>query len=194
MGVIISLLICAFILAYTEKRVRSFQRKTKEQDALLQESFAKKEKKEKQIEIEINNIKKLIAEITERLDLSDKKAYVDNKKSENAEALKKELPNKIYFRWAEEDGTFADKERLMSPDEDTFYEFILDDSRINAEFYFITQSDTQLNKANNSSKKYIERACKFTQSKSMKYVCNPGKAHLEKGKWIIDEMARIDYS
>ncbi len=119
--------------------------------------------------------------------------HVETKKYEKAEAVQQELPNKIYFRWAEEDGTFADKERLMSPDEDTFYEFILDNSRINAEFYFITQSDTQLNKANNSSKKYIERACKFTQSKSMKYVCNPGKAHLEKGKWIIDEMARIDY-
>ena len=54
-------------------------------------------------------------------------------------------------------------------------------------------SDTQLSKANNSSKKYIERACTFVNAKSAQYTCTPGKAHLERGKWLVDLKARIEY-
>ena len=71
--------------------------------------------------------------------------------------------------------------------------FRLDDTRTVADFQFVTMSDTQLSKANNSSKKYIERACSFVNAKSAQYVCFPGKAHLERGKWLIDRKARIEY-
>jgi hypothetical protein len=71
--------------------------------------------------------------------------------------------------------------------------FRLDDTRTHAEFIFVTMSDTQLSKANNSSKKYIERACSFVNAKSAQYACTPGKAHLERGKWLIDLKARIEY-
>ena len=64
---------------------------------------------------------------------------------------------------------------------------------MHAEFTFVTMSETQLSKANNSSKKYIERACNFSGAKSTQYVCTPGKAHLERGRWLIDLKARIEY-
>ena len=102
-------------------------------------------------------------------------------------------PSVIFFRWPGDDGSFDDRQRLTAQSEDTYYLFRLDDTRTHAEFVFVTMSDTQLSKANNSSKKYIERACTFVNAKSAQYTCTPGKAHLERGKWLVDLKARIEY-
>lgn len=103
-------------------------------------------------------------------------------------------PTVIYFRWPADDGTFDDAARLLAQTEDTYYEFSLHDDRTKADVRFVTMTETQLNKANNSSKKYIERACNYSGAKSIHYICHPGKAHLERGRWIIDEKVRIEYS
>jgi hypothetical protein len=102
-------------------------------------------------------------------------------------------PDVIYFRWPADDGSFDDKARLTVQTEDTYYEFSLHDDRSKADVRFVTMTETQLNKANNSSKKYIERACNFTGAKSIHYICHPGTAHLERGRWYIDDKVRIEY-
>ena len=103
-------------------------------------------------------------------------------------------PLVVYFRWPADDGTFDDRARSLVQTEDTYYEFSFHDDRSKADVRFVTMNETQLSKANNSSKKYIERACDFTGAKSIHYICHPGTAHLERGRWIIDQKVKIEYN
>ena len=98
----------------------------------------------------------------------------------------------FYFRWPADDGTFDDASRQSAQTEDTYYEFRLTGNG-KAECRFVTMSDTQLSKANNSSKKYIERACSFSTAKSSRFTCTPGTARLDRGRWVVVEKAQIEY-
>ena len=133
--------------------------------------------------------------IDEKLASVEQKAFFAPQEEKTVEEVVEEEPDPsvIFFRWPGDDGSFDDSQRLTAQTEDTYYMFRLDDTRTHAEFIFVTMSDTQLSKANNSSKKYIERACSFVNAKSAQYACTPGKAHLERGKWLIDLKARIEY-
>ncbi len=189
----------ALAIAYVEYRLKGVKRDTDKEQSGAVDYFATKE--------EVKRLAKQWAEQTEadRQAFEERMASIEQKAFFSAETKKKAAeakpaqpaeeadPSVVYFRWPADDGTFNDSQRERVQTEDTYYLFRLDSTRTRADFTFITMSDTQLSKANNSSKKYIERACNFVGAKSSQYTCTPGKAHLERGKWLIDLKARIEY-
>lgn len=199
MQTILSLLILFLAIAYVEYRMKSVRRDSAEDRTDAKDYFATKEEVK-------NALRKITEQMTEfhtateeRMASLEEKAFFTPQVEETATtpstAGQEEDPDPsvVYFRWPADDGSFTDSQRLTVQTEDTYYLFRLDDSRTHAEFTFVTMSDTQLSKANNSSKKYIERACSFSGAKSGRYVCTPGRAHLERGRWLIDQKARIEY-
>ena len=199
MSVVISLFLFALAIGYVEYRLKGVKRDTDNEQSGAMDYFATKE--------EVKRLAKQWAEqaeadrlaFEERMASIEQKAFFDaeiKKKAAEEKAAQPEVvvdPSVVFFRWPADDGTFNDSQREQVQTEYTYYRFHLDDTRTKADFTFVTMSDTQLSKANNSSKKYIERACNFVGAKSSKYVCTPGKAHLERGKWVIDLKARIEY-
>ena len=175
--------------------MKSLRREDSDDKSSAFDFFATKEELKKAVK-KINEQAEAYQKATdEKLTSVEQKAFFTPQVEEKVTEVVEEEPDPsvIFFRWPGDDGSFDDRQRLTAQSEDTYYLFRLDDSRTHAEFVFVTMSDTQLSKANNSSKKYIERACTFVNAKSAKYTCTPGKAHLERGKWLVDLKARIEY-
>ena len=199
MNIVLSLFLFAVVIAYVEYRFKKINRDNDHDQKGAFDYFATKEELHKAV-------KKLTAQaeedrtaMKERMESLEQKAFfsAEIKKAEEEKAknvvVEDPDPSVIYFRWPADDGTFTDVQRVRTQTEETYYEFHLDETRTKATFVFVTMSDTQLSKANNSSKKYIERACDFTGSKSQRFTCTPGTALLSRGKWVVEQKARIDY-
>ena len=200
MEIVFSLFLFALAIGYVEYRLKSLRKDTDKEQSGAIDFFATKEELK-------NAVKDLKSQADadrqaadDRMTSIEQKAFyaeeTKKKKEEEKKAsqpLEDPDPAVIFFRWPADDGTFEDAQRQRVQTEDTYYMFRLDDTRTRATFTFVTMSETQLNKANNSSKKYIERACSFVNAKSTKYGCTPGTAHLDRGKWVVDQKARIEY-
>ena len=196
MQTVLSIFLFLLAIAYVEYRLKSMRRDTNDDKSGAFDFLATKEELKKAVKKIDERAETYRQAIDEKLASVEQKAFfateVEEKVPETAVEEEPD-PSVIFVRWPSDDGTFNDRQRLTSQTEDTYYLFRLDDTRTRAEFTFVTMSDTQLSKANNSSKKYIERACSFVNAKSAQYTCTPGKAHLERGKWLIDLKARIEY-
>jgi len=199
MQTVLSLFLFALAIGYVEYRLKSIRKEGDDDRKGAFDFFATKEELKKTTRRLDEQIKADRQAVEERMQSIEEKAFfqqpVAQEETPAAKAASAPVadPSVVYFRWPVDDGTFLDSSRSSVQTEDTYYLFRLDDSRTKAEFLFVTMSDTQLSKANNSSKKYIERACSFTNAKSSLYSCTPGKAHLDRGRWVIDEKARIEY-
>ena len=199
MEVVLSLFLFALAIGYVEYRLKSIRRDTDKEQSGAIDFFATKDELKKAVKrlTEQADADRLAAE--ERMASIEQKAFYAEETKKKEEELQRQQPvedpnpSVVYFRWPADDGTFIDAQRQRVQTEDTYYMFRLDETRTRAEFTFVTMSETQLSKANNSSKKYIERACTFVNAKSTQYTCVPGKAHLDRGRWVVDQMARIEY-
>ena len=195
MQTVLSIFLFALAIAYVEYRLKSIRKDDSDDKKDAFDFFATKEELKKAVKRIEEQGEAYRQTIDEKLASVEQKAFFAPQEEKTVEEVVEEEPDPsvIFFRWPGDDGSFDDSQRLTAQTEDTYYMFRLDDTRTRAEFLFVTMSDTQLSKANNSSKKYIERACSFVNAKSAQYVCTPGKAHLERGKWLIDLKARIEY-
>lgn len=197
MNTILSLFLFAAAIAWFEYRLRNINKESDRDQKSAFDFFATKEELKKEVKRLNEQADDDRKAFDERMVSIEQKAFYAAKeqKTEAKAAVPTEEPDPsvVYFRWPGDDGTFVDAQRLSAQTEDTYYLFHLDTTRTRAEFTFVTMSETQLSKANNSSKKYIERACNFSGAKSNRYTCTPGKAHLERGRWVVDLKARIDY-
>ena len=200
MEVVLSLFLFALAIGYVEYRLKGIRRDTDKEQSGAFDFFATKDELKKAVKKLNERVEENRVAHEERMTSIEQKAFyqAEEKKKKHDEirkaAPKQETdPSVVFFRWPADDGTFDNQQRSATQTEDTYYRFHLDATRTHTDFIFVTMSDTQLSKANNSSKKYIERACNFAGAKSSQYSCTPGKAHLERGKWIIDLKARIDY-
>ncbi|MBQ6228431.1 MAG: hypothetical protein IJK08_07715 [Prevotella sp.] len=195
MQTVLSIFLFALAIAYVEYRLKSIRKDDSDDKKDAFDFFATKEELKKAVKRIEEQGEAYRQTIDEKLASVEQKAFFAPQEEKTVEEVVEEEPDPsvIFFRWPGDDGSFDDSQRLAAQTEDTYYMFRLDDTRTHAEFIFVTMSDTQLSKANNSSKKYIERACSFVNAKSAQYACTPGKAHLERGKWLIDLKARIEY-
>lgn len=195
MQTVLSIFLFALAIAYVEYRLKSIRKDDSDDKKDAFDFFATKEELKKAVKRLEEKEEAYRQAIDEKLSSVEQKAFFTPQEETPVQEQVEEKPDPsvIFFRWPGDDGTFDDRQRLTAQSEDTYYLFRLDDTRTRAEFLFVTMSDTQLSKANNSSKKYIERACTFVNAKSAQYVCTPGKAHLERGRWVIDLKARIEY-
>ena len=199
MQTVLSLFLFVAAIAYVEYRFRALSNRMDEDQRDANSRFSTKEGLNATTErLTVKQAEELRA-LNERMASLEQRTFFsqpnDGRQTETGATETVVVdPTVIYFRWPADDGTFDDSARLLAQTEDTYYEFSLHDDRTKADVRFVTMTETQLNKANNSSKKYIERACNFTGAKSIHYICHPGKAHLERGRWIIDEKVRIEYS
>lgn len=195
MQTVLSIFLFALAIAYVEYRLKSIRKDDSDDKKDAFDFFATKEELKKAVKRIEEQGEAYRQTIDEKLASVEQKAFFAPQEEKMVEEVVEEEPDPsvIFFRWPGDDGSFDDSQRLTAQTEDTYYMFRLDDTRTHAEFIFVTMSDTQLSKANNSSKKYIERACSFVNAKSAQYACTPGKAHLERGKWLIDLKARIEY-
>ena len=195
MQTVLSIFLFALAIAYVEYRLKSIRKDDSDDKKYAFDFFATKEELKKAVKRIEEQGEAYRQTIDEKLASVEQKAFFAPQEEKTVEEVVEEEPDPsvIFFRWPGDDGSFDDSQRLAAQTEDTYYMFRLDDTRTHAEFIFVTMSDTQLSKANNSSKKYIERACSFVNAKSAQYACTPGKAHLERGKWLIDLKARIEY-
>lgn len=195
MQTVLSIFLFALAIAYVEYRLKSIRKDDSDDKKDAFDFFATKEELKKAVKRIEEQGEAYRQTIDEKLASVEQKAFFAPQEEKMVEEVVEEEPDPsvIFFRWPGDDGSFDDSQRLTAQTEDTYYMFRLDDTRTRAEFIFVTMSDTQLSKANNSSKKYIERACSFVNAKSAQYACTPGKAHLERGKWLIDLKARIEY-
>ncbi len=195
MQTVLSIFLFALAIAYVEYRLKSIRKDDSDDKKDAFDFFATKEELKKAVKRIEEQGEAYRQTIDEKLASVEQKAFFAPQEEKTVEEVVEEEPDPsvIFFRWPGDDGSFDDSQRLTAQTEDIYYMFRLDDTRTRAEFIFVTMSDTQLSKANNSSKKYIERACSFVNAKSAQYACTPGKAHLERGKWLIDLKARIEY-
>ena len=195
MQTVLSIFLFTLAIAYVEYRLKSIRKDDSDDKKDAFDFFATKEELKKAVKRIEEQGEAYRQTIDEKLASVEQKAFFAPQEEKTVEEVVEEEPDPsvIFFRWPGDDGSFDDSQRLTAQTEDTYYMFRLDDTRTRAEFIFVTMSDTQLSKANNSSKKYIERACSFVNAKSAQYACTPGKAHLERGKWLIDLKARIEY-
>ena len=195
MQTVLSIFLFALAIAYVEYRLKSIRKDDSDDKKDAFDFFATKEELKKAVKRIEEQGEAYRQTIDEKLASVEQKAFFAPQEEKTVEEVVEEEPDPsvIFFRWPGDEGSFDDSQRLTAQTEDTYYMFRLDDTRTHAEFIFVTMSDTQLSKANNSSKKYIERACSFVNAKSAQYACTPGKAHLERGKWLIDLKARIEY-
>ena len=195
MQTVLSIFLFALAIAYVEYRLKSIRKDDSDDKKDAFDFFATKEELKKAVKRIEEQGEAYRQTIDEKLASVEQKVFFAPQEEKTVEEVVEEEPDPsvIFFRWPGDDGSFDDSQRLTAQTEDTYYMFRLDDTRTHAEFIFVTMSDTQLSKANNSSKKYIERACSFVNAKSAQYACTPGKAHLERGKWLIDLKARIEY-
>ena len=177
MQTVLSIFLFLLAIAYVEYRLKSLRREDSDDKSSAFDFFATKEELKKAVKKINEQAEAYQKAIDEKLTSVEQKAFFTPQVEEKVTEVVEEEPDPsvIFFRWP------------------TYYLFRLDDTRTHAEFVFVTMSDTQLSKANNSSKKYIERACTFVNAKSAQYTCTPGKAHLERGKWLVDLKARIEY-
>lgn len=195
MQTVLSIFLFALAIAYVEYRLKSIRKDDSDDKKDAFDFFATKEELKKTAKRLEEQAEAYRQATDEKLSSVEQKAFFTPPAEDQApepETVEPD-PSVIFFRWPGDDGTFDDSQRLTTQTEDTYYLFRLDDTRTHADFVFVTMSDTQLSKANNSSKKYIERACSFVNAKSAQYACSPGKAHLERGRWLIDLKARIEY-
>lgn len=194
----IVIILFAAAIAYVEFRLRSVSQKNEAYEKEATDYFASKKELKEQLDREIAERREALRLLDERLASMEKKMFYEQPvtSSRQQPQTARQMPptdkNVFYFRWPADDGTFDDTTRQPAQTEDTYYEFRLTDAT-HAEFRFVTMSDTQLSKANNSSKKYIERACSFTSAKSGRYTCAPGTARLDRGRWVIIVKAKIEY-
>lgn len=195
MQTVLSIFLFALAIAYVEYRLKSIRKDDSDDKKDAFDFFATKEELKKAVKRIEEQGEAYRQTIDEKLASVEQKAFFAPQEEKTVEEVVEEEPDPsvIFFRWPGDDGSFDDSQRLTAQTEDTYYMFRLDGTRTHAEFIFVTMSDTQLSKANNSSKKYIERACSFVNAKSAQYACTPGKAHLERGKWLIELKARIEY-
>lgn len=199
MNTVLSLFLFAAAIGWVEYRLRQISKEGDQDQKGAFDFFATKEELKKAVKSITEKANADRQAVDERITSVEEKAFFAQKEmvkaaGEKTKPVPEEAdPSVIYFRWPGDDGAFVDAQRLRTQTEETYYLFRLDETRTKAEFIFVTMSDTQLSKANNSSKKYIERACNFTGAKSAQYACTPGKAHLERGRWVVDLKARIDY-
>ncbi len=196
MQLVISLILFAAAIAYVEWRLKSVNRANDEADKQAEEHFATKKALKDHIEAAEKQRQLDNQDIDDRLSSIEQRVFFQPaaKQPEETAIPHEEAPKDVfYFRWPADDGSFDDGARELSPSENTYYQFHLL-SPTEAEFTFFTVSDTQLSKANNSSKKYIERACSFSTAKSSHYTCQPGRAILQRGQWNITQKAIITYS
>ncbi len=199
MNTVLSLFLFAVVIAYVEYRFKKINRDNNDDQKGAFDYFATKEELHKAVKKLSTQAEEDRTSMKERMESLEQKAFfsAEIKKAEEEKAknvvVEDPDPSVIYFRWPADDGTFTDAQRVRTQTEETYYEFHLDETRTKASFVFVTMSDTQLSKANNSSKKYIERACDFTGSKSQRFTCTPGTALLSRGKWVVEQKARIDY-
>ncbi len=193
----VTIILFAIAIAYVEFRLRSVSQKNEAYEKEATDYFATKKELKEQLDKEIAERRETLRLLDERLASMEKKLFYEQPvTAPRQQTSQQQVPptdkNVFYFRWPVDDGTFDDTTRQPAQTEDTYYEFRLTDAT-HAEFRFVTMSDTQLSKANNSSKKYIERACSFTSAKSSRFTCTPGTARLNRGRWVIVEKARIEY-
>ena len=199
MNTVLSLFLFAIAIAWFEYRLKGINKESDRDQKGAFDYFATKEELKKAVKKLTEKDDETRTALSERMTSLEEKAFFASEEKKKKEAEKPQTPevetdpSVIYFRWPADDGTFTDAQRLLSQTEETYYEFHLDETRTKATFVFVTMSDTQLSKANNSSKKYIERACDFTGSKSQRFTCTPGTALLLRGKWVVEQKARIDY-
>lgn len=193
MQTVISLFLFVAAIAYVEWRLAAVRRRQDEADKEATEHFVTRkewmkhnEAQQTQQQLDASQQSDRIASIEQRVFFSPPQSAVA------PEPVTSEGPQVFYFRWPDDDGSFADSQRQTRQTEDTYYEFRMvgDDE---AEYRFVTLNNTQLSKANNASKKYIERACVFTAARSLVYTCVPGRATLQRGRWTVTQKARIDY-
>lgn len=193
---ILTILLFAAAIAYIEFRIRSVSQKNDAYEKEATDYFASKKELKEQLEREIAERRETLRLLDERLVSMEKKMfYSEPLTGKTVQMQKAAVPARddvFYFRWPADDGTFDDASRQSAQTEDTYYEFRLTGNG-KAEFRFVTMSDTQLSKANNSSKKYIERACSFSTAKSSRFTCTPGTARLDRGRWVVVEKAQIEY-
>ena len=194
--IILTILLFAAAIAYIEYRVRSVSQKNDAYEKEATDYFATKKELKEQLEREIAERRETLRLLDERLASMEKKMfYSEPLTAKTVSTQQVATPSRddvFYFRWPADDGTFDDASRQPVQTEDTYYEFRLTGSG-KAEFRFVTMSDTQLSKANNSSKKYIERACSFSTAKSSRFTCTPGTARLDRGRWVVVDKAQIEY-
>ena len=186
MQTVLSLLILFLAIAYVEYRMKSARRDSADDRTDAKDYFATKEEVRNALRKLNEQMTEFHTAIDERMTSLEEKAFFTPAAEEVVDAPAAEQeeqpdPSVVFFRWPADDGSFTDSQRQTVQSEDTYYLFHLDESRTHAEYSFVTMSDTQLSKANNSSKKYIERACTFVGAKSSRFV------------WIIDQKARIEY-
>ena len=201
MQTVISLFLFALAIIYVEYRIKSIRKEGSDDRKGAFDFFATKEELKRSTKKLADQVSADRQAVEERLQSIEQKAFFEKPVESVQQSTPMQQsaapvvdPSVVYFRWPADDGTFVDTTKSVVQTEDTYYMFQLDDSRTHAEFSFVTLSDTQLSKANNSSKKYIERACSFTNAKSLQYTCTPGQAHLERGKWVVDQKAKIVYN
>ena len=193
MQTVLSIFLFVAAIAYVEWRLATVRRRQDEADREAAEHFVTRqewkkqnEQQQEQRQLEATQQSDRIASIEQRLFFSNQPVTAP------AQQQTDDKPQVFYFRWPDDDGSFADSQRQTRQTEDTYYEFRLvgDDE---AEFRFVTLSNTQLSKANNASNKSIERACVFTAARSPVYTCVPGRATLPRGRWTVTQQARIEY-
>ena len=168
MQTVLSIFLFALAIAYVEYRLKSIRKDDSDDKKDAFDFFATKEELKKAVKRIEEQGEAYRQTIDEKLASVEQKAFFAPQEEKTVEEVVEEEPDPsvIFFRWPGDDGSFDDSQRLTAQTEDTYYMFRLDDTRTHAEFIFVTMSDTQLSKANNSSKKYIERACSFVNAKS----------------------------
>lgn len=193
MQTVISLFLFVAAIAYVEWRLAAVRRRQDEADKEATEHFVTRQEWKKQNEQQQAERQLEASQQSDRIASIEQRVFFSSPQSAVApEPVTSEGTQVFYFRWPDDDGSFADSQRQPHQTEDTYYEFRMvgDDE---AEYRFVTLNNTQLSKANNASKKYIERACVFTSARSLIYTCTPGRATLTRGRWVITQKARIDY-
>lgn len=196
MPLVLSLLLFVAAIAYVEWRLKSVNRSNDEADKRADDYFATKKALKEHIDRTVKQRESDLQTLDDRIASIEQRVFFQQAQASPATAAAPQQtpPKDVFFlRWPADDGTFDDAAREPSASENTYYEFRLL-SPTEAEFRFTTISDTQLSKANNSSKKYIERACTFTTTKSAHYSCQPGRAVLQQGRWRVTQKAVITYS
>lgn len=112
------------------------------------------------------------------------------------EATNDPIPSVFYFEQPSNDKEFDDSRRKTQQTEDTLYKFTLSKNKKDeAEFVFEQSSPNKVNYALNVRDKKIDPVCDIKQNgNSGKFHCEPGKAKLKDGKWIVTEPAFITFN
>ena len=112
------------------------------------------------------------------------------------EATNDTISSVLYFEQPSNDKEFDDSKRKTQQTEDTLYKFTLSKNKKDeAEFVFEQSCPNKINYALNVRDKKIDPVCDIKQNgNSGKFHCEPGKAKLKDGKWIVTKPALITFN